>query len=172
MRSLFFTLSLLIFGLACSASQVASKSTSDTPVAEATVALDSLAWTTDLKTANKMAKANDLKVLMVFSGSDWCRPCQQFKLEVLKNETFEDVAKDQVVILYVDFPAKKRNKLSEKETAANAALAEQYNKTGAFPKVLLMPSDDEANPCELKYKGQSADEWLTLIREAIESCAS
>ena len=171
MRTLCFTFSLLVFGLACSASQIAT-SPAATPVVKVKMELDSLAWTTDIKTANKIAKENDLKVLMIFSGSDWCRPCMQFKEEVLSDVTFADVAKDQVVVLYVDFPAKKRNKLSEKATAKNAALAEKYNPNGAFPTVLLMPSNDESNPCELKYKGEGPDEWLTKITEAIEHCAS
>ncbi len=172
MRMIFLFTGLLFFGLACSTSQGTSSSTTPSAVTEVTTDLDSLIWTTNMKAAKKIAKTNDLKILMVFSGSDWCLPCQQFKKEVLVDEAFAEVVKDQIVILYLDFPAKKRNMLPKKETAANVELAERYNSGGTFPTILLLPGNENTNPCELNYKGDGPEVWIAKIDEAIERCSS
>lgn len=172
MRVLLFSLSLLVIGLACTTSIAATSATNTVATTEVKPPLDSLAWTTDLDEAQKIAAENDLRVLMVFSGSDWCRPCQAFKKEVLLDASFRTAAKDKVVVLYLDFPAKKRNMLPEKEAAKNAALAEQYNRNGTFPTVLLMPEAEDATPCELKYKSEGADVWIEKISDAVVNCES
>ena len=172
MRYLLFGFSLLFCVAACQTSQVIAASPSTPEAISGRPLLDTLSWTTDLESAKKLATTNNLPILMVFSGSDWCRPCQAFKKEVLENETFRATAKNQVVVLYLDFPAKKRNQLSKEQTAENAKLAERYNKNGSFPTVLLLPSNGNTAPCELKYEGDGADAWLKKIDQAIEKCTS
>ena len=97
-------------------------------------------WETNVATAKAKAKAEKKNILMVFAGSDWCRPCIQLKKKVLETATFKQYAKDNLVLLYLEFPARKKNKLSKKQTAHNEALAEKYNKSGAFPLVVLTNS--------------------------------
>lgn len=91
--------------------------------------------------AKAVAFKDQKGLLMVFAGSDWCKPCIQFKKEVLLNEKFSAYQKDHLVVLYLDFPAKRKNKLSKEQTQQNEALAEKYNKNGAFPKILLFNSN-------------------------------
>ncbi|PSR11669.1 MAG: hypothetical protein DA408_14590 [Bacteroidetes bacterium] len=95
-------------------------------------------WFSDLAAAQAYAAEHDSTILMVFAGSDWCRPCIQFKQDILKSEPFEAYANDKLAVLYLDFPARKKNQLPAAQVRHNEALAEQYNKTGAFPKILLI----------------------------------
>lgn len=117
-------------------------------------------WFTDLAEATEYATKNDRQILMVFAGSDWCRPCIKFKKDILLSTDFEKYADDKLAILYLDFPSKRKNKLSIEASKHNEALASKYNSSGIFPKVLLM--DAKMNQIkEIKYSNQNAQDILS-----------
>lgn len=95
-------------------------------------------WLTDIKTAKATAKTEQKNILMVFAGSDWCRPCMQLKKQVLETTPFKEYAANNLVLVYLDFPARKKNRLSKAQTKHNEALAEKYNQSGAFPLVIML----------------------------------
>jgi len=119
-------------------------------------------WFTNMEEAKAWSVEHDADILMVFAGSDWCRPCIQFKNDVLLQEDFIDATKETLAVLYLDFPAKKKNKLSKEATKHNEALADKYNKSGAFPKIVLLSSDQE-NTSSIKYKGESVVDFLASL---------
>ena len=121
-----------------------------------------LVWTTSLDSAKVAAVENDAAILLVFAGSDWCRPCIQLKENILSQPAFAAATADELVILYADFPARKKNQLSDAQTKQNEALAERYNKLGAFPKLVLLNSDEELL-AEPEYKGQSVEAFVDLL---------
>ncbi|GAA4498633.1 hypothetical protein GCM10023172_15970 [Hymenobacter ginsengisoli] len=96
------------------------------------------AWTSSLPTALEQAKASQKPVLVVFSGSDWCKPCMQLKQEVFDQPEFMQYAKDKFVLARFDFPRNKKNALSKDQTKLNESAAAQLNKEGAFPAVVLL----------------------------------
>ena len=103
---------------------------------------------TDLSEVKTYAQTNQEDVLMVFAGSDWCKPCMQSKKEILESADFQDWAKGELVVLYLDFPARRRNKLSSEQTAHKGALAGRFNKSGFSPSISLIDSEEKmlANP--------------------------
>lgn len=108
------------------------------------------------------AEANDAEILMVFSGSDWCRPCIKFKKEILDDLEFQSSTDSKVAVLYLDFPSKKKNKLSKEATQHNETLAAKYNISGSFPKVILM--DKAMNKIkEITYEGQSSSDFILQL---------
>lgn len=120
-------------------------------------------WYTDKTEACTAATTDDKQILMVFAGSDWCRPCIKLKKDILTSEGFEAYTKDKLNILYLDFPSKKKNKLSKEQTAHNEMLAEKYNTSGSFPKVILM--DKAFNKIkEIDYTGQSTEEFIAELQ--------
>lgn len=123
-----------------------------------------LTWTTDLAEAKAIAAEKQADILMVFAGSDWCRPCIQLKQNVLENAAFTTAMADELVVLYLDFPARKKNQLSKEETLRNEALAERYNRLGAFPKLVLLNTEEEilAQP---EYKAQSVTDFIALLAD-------
>jgi uncharacterized protein YyaL (SSP411 family) len=95
-------------------------------------------WQTSLPAALAEAKATQRPVLAVFSGSDWCKPCMQLKQEVFDQPEFIGFAKDKFVLARFDFPRNKKNQLDKAQTKLNEQAAEQLNKEGAFPAVVLL----------------------------------
>src|SRR4249920_3517696 len=87
-------------------------------------------WVTDLAKAQTQAKQEKKLVLMDFTGSDWCPPCKALHKEILTSQEFNDFAKDNLVLVVVDFP--NANKPSASQQAANDALAKKYQIQG-FP---------------------------------------
>lgn len=120
-------------------------------------------WFTNQSEAVAYADEHDDNILMVFAGSDWCRPCIQFKKDILEATDFKEYADGNIVILYLDFPSKKKNKLSKEATKHNEALAEKYNQSGSFPKIVLLDKDMNKIK-ELNYEGQSSMDFVTMMK--------
>ena len=96
-------------------------------------------------------------LLMVFSGSDWCKPCIKLKQEVLQSPDFKFYWDEHLVLLELDFPYKKKNKLDKTQTKHNEELADRYNEEGVFPLVLLFPQSDSPIPIYHKSGGTTAE---------------
>ena len=116
---------------------------------------------TNIEEAKIYAYNNSKNILLVFAGSDWCRPCIQFKKEVLQTETFQNFAGKQLTVLYLDFPAKKKNKLPLTQTEHNEKLAKKYNSNGSFPKIVLINPNEEILG-EIPFKNQSPDDFISI----------
>ena len=116
-----------------------------------------------LEEARIMAQEENKNILLVFSGSDWCKPCIQLNNEIIDHNSFKDFKDENLVLLKVDFPYKKKNRLSPEKREYNERLAEQFNPKGTFPFVLHM--DSSLNKMKiLQYtKGMQADEFIQQI---------
>lgn len=115
-----------------------------------------------IEDAQTLAQEENRQILMVFAGSDWCRPCIQFKKEILESSAFAAYAKGNLVVLYLDFPARRKNQLPAIQKAHNEALAEQYNTSGLFPNILLF-SPDLDQQSQLEFKNQSPQTFVQTI---------
>jgi thioredoxin-related protein len=92
-------------------------------------------WLTDFGAAKKLAAAEKKRILMLFTGSDWCPYCIQWEKEVFSKAEFQDYAKANFVLLLVDFPDRK--KLSKAQERANDALKDKYN-VEEYPMVYIL----------------------------------
>jgi thioredoxin-related protein len=95
-------------------------------------------WLTDYKTALATAQREKKTVLMDFTGSDWCGWCIKLRREVFDTTEFSRYAKDNLVLLEVDFPQRKPQ--SEELRRQNQELMRQFNVEG-FPTILLLNAD-------------------------------
>ncbi len=93
-----------------------------------------LTWLTDLDEAKKVATKENKKLLVDFTGSDWCGYCMKLHKEVFATEEFEKFAKDYVLV-ELDFPRRKEQPAAEK--AKNQAAQKKYGVNG-FPTVIIM----------------------------------
>lgn len=107
------------------------------------------------------AKRENKNILLYFSGSDWCAPCIRFKKNYVEKTEFQEFAKTNLVVYNADFPRKKSNQLEKEVASFNEKLAEKYNRTGAFPKVIL-----------LDFNGRILKEWGKLPTESLEEFIS
>lgn len=95
-------------------------------------------WLTDLPKAQALAKEQKKLVLMDFTGSDWCPPCKMLHKNVLTTKEFVEFAKDNLILVELDFPQGK--KLAPELQQANEALAKKYN-IGGFPTIIVLNSN-------------------------------
>ena len=61
--------------------------------------------------------------------------------ELFSSPEFANFSEAELVLLKVDFPSRKRNDLSDEQRRHNEALAEEYNKNGAFPLVVITDAE-------------------------------
>jgi len=96
-----------------------------------------LSWGTDLLAALAQARSENKRVLLDFTGSDWCPWCIKFDHEVLSTDEFATYARSKLVLVLLDFPRTKPQ--SETLKRANAALARKFGATG-YPTYVLLNS--------------------------------
>lgn len=95
----------------------------------------------DLAKAKETARSEHKLILLKFSGSDWCVPCIRLQKQIMDTEQFHIFSDKNLVLMDVDFPRLKKNKLPKEEQAKNDFIAEKFNKEGVFPKLILMDAD-------------------------------
>ncbi len=94
-----------------------------------------LEWHTDLAKAQAKAKAENKRVMIDFTGSDWCGFCIKLHKEVFATPEFAEYAKKNLVLVEIDFPRSKPQSAEVK--AANKKLQDQY-KVGGFPTLVVL----------------------------------
>ncbi len=120
-------------------------------------------WLTDFEEAKTKAKTENRPILMSFSGSDWCGNCIRLDKILFQSPAFREFAKANLVLLKLDFPAKKKNKLSTEQTEHNEKLAEKYNKKGVFPTTLLLDADGVVKD-KMSYPLDTADDYVKSLK--------
>lgn len=124
-----------------------------------------LTWENDLDVAFQKSKEQEKVILLNFSGSDWCIPCQKLKKGLLSNEQFSHYASENLILVNLDFPMK--NKKEAKEyTAKKDNWSEKYNPNGHFPLTILM---DKNGKVLKKWTGNITDtpeKFIEQIRNA------
>lgn len=121
-------------------------------------------WEPSFENAKKTAKEKHELILLNFSGSDWCGPCILMRKEYLESETFTAMANDNLVLVNADFPRKKKNIGNADVVKRNEALAEQYNKEGAFPLTLLLDADGKVLKFWRGKPETGVAEWTAEIK--------
>ena len=92
-------------------------------------------WGVDYKAALATAAKENKKVLLDFTGSDWCGWCIRLKKETFDQPQFKEFADKNLVLVEVDFPQGKT--LSPEVKKQNDSLQEKYSVQG-FPALVLL----------------------------------
>jgi thioredoxin-related protein len=103
-------------------------------------------------------------MLLIFSGSDWCLPCERLNREIMSDSLFKNFASQRLILIEADFP--QRTKLSKEQTAWNEKLAEEYNPEGIFPYLLLL-KPDKTVITSLEYVHYDPAHFIEQIDNAI-----
>ena len=98
---------------------------------------DNLDWKENLEQAVAQAKMENKAVLVNFTGSDWCIWCKRLNSEVFTQKEFEDYAKNNLVLVKLDFP--KDIPQTNETKLYNNTLAQKFGIQG-FPTILIMNS--------------------------------
>jgi len=92
-------------------------------------------WGDDYKAALATAAKENKKVLLDFTGSDWCGWCIKLKKDSFDQPAFKEFADKNLVLVEIDFPQGKT--LNPEVQKQNSALQEQYQVQG-FPTLVLL----------------------------------
>ncbi len=127
------------------------------------------AWETDLNKAIALSYETKKPIMLFFTGSDWCGWCIRLQNEVFRTETFSNWAKENVILVELDFPRKKEQPQTIKDQ--NRQLQQMFAVQG-YPTchfVMPTPSDDgRINLAPLGQNGYMAggpDAWIAKVSE-------
>ncbi|MDA3890539.1 MAG: thioredoxin family protein [Salinivirgaceae bacterium] len=123
-------------------------------------------WQTDFVKANEIASKENKPIILVFQGSDWCAPCIKLDKEIWSTDEFTSYSKEHFVMLKADFPKKKEHALDEKQQKQNNELAENYNKNGYFPYVVVLDKKGKVLGAT-GYKKISPKEYIKILESFI-----
>jgi protein disulfide-isomerase len=113
-------------------------------------------WTESWDKASAAARKANKPILADFTGSDWCGWCKKLDAEVFATKEFRDWAKDNVILLKLDFP---RNSPQDPAIKTqNEGLAEKYKITG-YPTILFL-DDDGKKSGKLDYLDGGLEKFI------------
>ena len=120
-------------------------------------------WLGDFNEAKIDATKEHKRILINFSGSDWCGPCIRLRKEILETGTFDDYAKDHLVLVRADFPRQKKNQLSKEQIKLNESLADKYNAEGKFPYTLLVDENGKVLKTWDGFPNESPEQFVADV---------
>ena len=117
-------------------------------------------WTDDYAAAVKQAQAENKKILLNFTGSDWCVNCTHLDDDVFSKPAFARYARSHYVLVTVDFPLQK--KLPDNVAQQNQALQEKYAVPG-YPTLVLLDSSEHKLNQIVGYNGSRLQAYLSHL---------
>ena len=96
-----------------------------------------LYWETNVNKAIEVSKKTKKPMLLFFTGSDWCGWCIRLQKEVLKTPEFSAWAKQNVVLVELDYPRSKpqTNEIKQQNSQLQQIFAIQGYPTVHFATV-------------------------------------
>ncbi len=122
-------------------------------------------WTTDYESARSFAMKTGKKTFLLFTGSDWCRPCINLEGEVFHSEEFKNLTKD-LVLIKLDFPRRKPQDPELRKR--NMQLMRKYRASG-FPTVIILSPDGKELYRKVGYRKGEKENFLNEISKIIAS---
>jgi protein disulfide-isomerase len=123
-----------------------------------------LIWHTSMTKATELAIKEKKSLILFFTGSDWCGWCIRLQKEVLKTKDFENWAKDNAILVELDFPRNKQQ--TEEIKQQNQNLLNTFGVRG-FPTLWFVnPTIDKNNKVNLNgfgsqgYVAGGPTKWL------------
>jgi len=97
-------------------------------------------WYTDINEAQRVAAKENKLILALFTGTDWCGPCQQFKAEVENDEQFGSIFSGSFIFFKNDWL--RNTPQTEAERDEVGRLKRKYW-LQAYPTLLVLNAEGE-----------------------------
>ena len=118
-------------------------------------------WTEDFAGAQTTAASESKDMLLDFTGSDWCGWCIKLVDEVFSKDAFKAYAKENLVLVELDYPKNKPQ--SDEVKAQNAKLKDAYSIRG-YPTIFL--TDAKGRPyAQTGYKRGGPEAYIKHLEE-------
>lgn len=126
---------------------------------DTTTSLDEI-WLTSIEVAFEESKKTNKPIFTFFTGKKWCSWCKKLEQQILSKEVFIEYAKENLILLELDFPRGKRD-LPKKQID----LARKFRIQG-YPTVILM--DAETNLIgRTGYEAMTPKEYIAHLESFI-----
>lgn len=123
-----------------------------------------LNWQTDFEKVKQLAKKENKKILIYFTGSDWSKACQLLNREFFYTEKFQKIASKKLILLRVNSPRRKEL-ITKLQANANQQLIKKYQQN-VYPTIVLTDaSGKEINRVESYNYLQDTSRHYKLIEE-------
>ena len=136
-------------------------------------AQEGLTWHTDLSKASELSIKEKKPLMLFFTGSDWCGWCIRLQKEVFKTDEFTKWAKENVILVELDFP--KRTPQDEATRLQNFNLQKTFQ-VRVYPTVWFVnPQLQEENKMNLDALGSTGyvaggpEKWLEGANSIIKN---
>jgi thioredoxin-related protein len=119
-------------------------------------------WQTDYAKALEKAKAENKRVLLDFTGSDWCGPCIELKKRAFSSAEFADYAAKNLILVEIDYPQRKEQSAELKRQ--NDKLGHEYGiDEKGFPTLVLLDPSGKVVREFTGYSGETAAEIIAWV---------
>ncbi len=122
-----------------------------------------LNWVENFSDAVAKSKEENKLIVILFEGSDWCKPCKILEKEVFNSERFKNYA-DKFVFYKADFP-RNRDLVSDENKQYNADLQQKYNQE-SFPTIIIIDKKGELKARKEGY--YMSDAYFTFFEEFVK----
>lgn len=117
-----------------------------------TIQSQELTWQTDMNKALEISKKSQKPLFLFFTGSDWCGWCIRLQKEVFKTTEFAKWAKDNVILVELDFP---RSTPQQPEIKKQNAELQQTFAVQGFPTVWFVKGSKKDGKINLEKLGST-----------------
>jgi protein disulfide-isomerase len=117
-----------------------------------TIQSQELTWQTDMNKALEISKKSKKPLFLFFTGSDWCGWCIRLQKEVFKTTEFAKWAKDNVILVELDFP---RSTPQQPEIKKQNAELQQTFAVQGFPTVWFVKGSKKDGKINLEKLGST-----------------
>jgi protein disulfide-isomerase len=122
-------------------------------------------WLTDIEAAKKQAKEENKPILINFTGTDWCGWCIKIEKEIFSKDEFKAYAKENLILMEVDFPEKKKQTAEVKEQ--NKKLDKEFMIEG-YPTIFLIDSEGKKLSEDIGYREGGAQAYVDHLKSLLK----
>lgn len=121
-------------------------------------------WLHDYEAAKKQAKEENKPILINFTGTDWCGWCIKIEKEIFSKDEFKAYAKENLILMEVDFPEKKKQ--TDEVKAQNKKLDKEYMIEG-YPTIFLIDAEGKKLSEDIGYRVGGAQAYVDHLKELL-----
>jgi protein disulfide-isomerase len=122
-------------------------------------------WMHDFEAAKAKAAKEGKPIFINFTGTDWCGWCIKLEKEVFSKKAFQDYAKENLVLVEVDFPKKKEQSAELKEQ--NKKLDKEYGVEG-YPTLYLLDAQGKKLTEDIGYREGGPEAYVAHLKSLLK----
>lgn len=122
-------------------------------------------WMHDFEAAKAKAAKEGKPIFINFTGTDWCGWCIKLEKEVFSQKAFQDYAKENLVLVEVDFPKKKEQSAELKEQ--NKKLDKEYGVEG-YPTLYLLDAQGKKLTGDIGYREGGPEAYVAHLKSLLK----